>query len=249
VTGALKTGCILIGTSGFDYPHWREGVFYPSKLPRTRLLPYYAERFRTVELNSPFYRLPTAERFEHWKSLTPSDFIFAVKASRYITHIRQLNECEAPILTLMERVNRLSPRLGAVLFQLPPTFQINLERLRLFLLALPEGPHWVFEFRHPSWLRDRVYRLLQEQQACFCVPVGGKSGMDAAVVTGPAMYIRMHRGRGQDGRFTTRELQHWTKWISQARDGRPAYAYFNNDWQGFAVKDAISLRRMLGIER
>ena len=238
-------GELLIGTSGFDYPHWRKGVFYPEGLPPSGQLPCYASRFRTVELNAPFYRLPTAERFEHWKSQVPDDFVFAVKASRYLTHYRQLLEAEAPLFTFMERAGRLETKLGAVLFQLPPTFQRNQARLEEFLKQLSPGVHWVVEFRHPSWLIEPVFELLQRYQVCHCIPIGGKVRVTEGLITGPAIYLRMHRGRGKDGNFTPTELAQCARWIAANRGGRTVYVYFNNDWQGFAPRNALALRRLL----
>lgn len=241
------TGDLLIGTSGFDYPHWKKGVFYPERLPQSALLPYYAERFPTVELNAPFYRLPTAERFAHWRALTPPGFVFAVKASRYLTHYRQLLECEAPLALFMERAGRLGDKLGAVLFQLPPTFQANPARLEGFLEQLTPGPHWVFEFRHPSWLVKPVFALLRRHRACLCIPVGGRAGIASPEGTGPALYLRMHRGRGKEGNFTPAELRQWAEWIAAHRSGRTVYVYFNNDWQGFALRNASTLGKLLGV--
>ena len=237
---------LLIGTSGFDYPHWRKGVFYPEGLPQPRQLSCYATRFRTVELNAPFYRLPTAERFEHWKTQVPDDFRFAVKASRYITHYRQLLECEASLFTFMERAGRLGPKLGAVLFQLPPTFHRNHARLEEFLKHLEPGLHWVIEFRHPSWLIEPVFELLRQYRVCHCIPVGGKVQVTEGLITGPAIYLRMHRGRGKDGNFTPAELAEWAGWIAANRGERTVYGYFNNDWQGFAPRNALTLRQLLG---
>ena len=236
---------LRIGTSGFDYPHWRKGVFYPEGLPQSRQLACYASRFRTVELNAPFYRLPTAERFEHWKSQVPDDFVFAVKASRYLTHYRQLLDCEAPLFTFMERASRLGSKLGAVLFQLSPAFQRNQARLEDCLKQLSQGVHWVFEFRHPSWLVEPVFELLRRYRICHCIPVGGKVQVTEGFDTGPAIYLRMYRGRGKDGNFTPAELAGWAGWIATHRGDRTIYVYFNNDWQGFAPRNAGGLSRLL----
>jgi uncharacterized protein YecE (DUF72 family) len=239
---------IRVGTSGYVYPHWRKGVFYPDGLPARQELAYYAGRFRTVELNNPFYRLPTPEMFVRWRESTPGDFDFAVKASRYITHIKRLRNVADEIALFMERAVLLGPKLGPVLFQLPPTQQLDLPRLRDFLALLPPGQRWVVEFRHPSWHTSETYRLLSARQVALCIPVGG--GLEPDLVsTAPFTYIRMHRGQEPAGGFTSRELRTWAKRIrALAVSDKAVYVYFNNDWEGFALRDAVALERILGFQ-
>jgi uncharacterized protein YecE (DUF72 family) len=239
---------VRIGTSGYVYPHWRKDVFYPSGLPAKQELAYYAARFRTVELNNPFYRLPTPEMFVRWRESTPSDFNFAVKASRYITHIKRLHNVADEIALFMERATTLGPKLGPVLFQLPPTQQIDVARLRSFLALLTPNQRWVVEFRHPSWHTSETYQLLAEAGVALCIPVGGRLEPDR-ITTAPFTYIRMHRGQGPAGGFTAVELKSWAARVrALAASGKQVYIYFNNDWEGFAVRDAVTLERLLGLD-
>jgi uncharacterized protein YecE (DUF72 family) len=238
-------GRIWIGTSGYVYRHWRKGVFYPPGLRAREELAFYATRFPTVELNNPFYRLPTAEMFQRWREATPVDFKFAVKASRYITHVKRLRDVKAELALFMERAVQLGPKLGPILFQLPPTQPADLSRLSDFLALLPADYLWVLEFRHPSWHTHQVYQLLSQHGVAFCIPVGGGLQPDR-ITTAPFTYIRMHRGQESGGGFTAGELR---SWASQARAlskaGKEVYVYFNNDWEGYAVRDAATLRELL----
>jgi uncharacterized protein YecE (DUF72 family) len=240
------TGQIWIGTSGYVYRHWRKGVFYPSGVPARDELSYYANRFPTVELNNPFYRLPTVEMFERWREATPEDFQFAVKASRFITHVKRLGNVVNEIALFMERAEHLGPKLGPVLFQLPPNQLLDISRLREFLALLSVDRRWVVEFRHPSWHSSVVYRLLSERDVALCIPVGGGLHPDR-ITTAPFTYIRMHRGQGPGGGFTPEELESWAAQVQALSDaGKDVYLYFNNDWDGHAVRDAVRLEKLLG---
>jgi uncharacterized protein YecE (DUF72 family) len=244
----VQRGEVRIGTSGYVYPHWRKGLFYPPGLPARQELAYYAARFRTVELNNPFYRLPTPEMFLRWRETTPSDFDFAVKSSRYITHIKRLRNVADEVALFMERAAVLGPKLGPVLFQLPPTQQIDTARLRDFLALLTPGQRWVVEFRHPSWHTGDTYQLLAEQGVALCIPVGGGHEPDH-ITTAPFTYIRMHRGQEPAGGFTREELTSWAARVrALAASGKEAYIYFNNDWEGFALRDAVTFEKLLGTE-
>jgi uncharacterized protein YecE (DUF72 family) len=236
---------VRIGTSGYVYPHWRKGVFYPAGLPARQELGYYAERFRTVELNNPFYRLPTPEMFTRWRESTPEGFDFAVKASRYITHIKRLRDVSAEIGLFLDRATELGSKLGPILFQLPPTQQIDLPRLSDFLTLLTPDHRWVVEFRHPSWYVGETYQTLAEHGVALCVPVGGRVQPDR-VTTASFTYIRMHRGQEDGGGFTRQELKTWAARIRAVESaGKDVYLYFNNDWQGFAIRDALRLEELL----
>jgi len=240
---------LWIGSSGYVYRHWRKGVFYPVGLPAREELGYFGSQFRTVELNNPFYRLPTAEMFQRWRDATPVQFQFAVKASRYITHIKRLGDVGAELALFLERANHLGPKLGPILFQLPPTQQIELPRLRTFLGLLSSERRWVVEFRHPSWHTEGVYQLLTDHAVALCIPVGGGLYPDR-VTTAPFTYFRMHRGQEPGGGFTDEELVSWAAQIRALRAaGKETYVYFNNDWGGYAIRDAIRLRELLGITR
>jgi uncharacterized protein YecE (DUF72 family) len=238
-------GRIRIGTSGYVYRHWRKGVFYPVGLKAREELAYYASHFPTVELNNPFYRLPTAEMFQRWRDATPADFEFAVKASRYITHVKRLRDVGEELALFMERAEHLGPKLGPILFQLPPNLQADAPRLREFLPLLSSDRRWVLEFRHPSWHTDEVYRLLAERQVALCIPVGGGVHPDR-ITTAPFSYIRMHRGQRPGGGFTNQELRSWASQVRALSDaGKNVYVYFNNDWEGHAVRDAVKLEELL----
>jgi uncharacterized protein YecE (DUF72 family) len=242
-------GRIWIGTSGYVYRHWRKGVFYPAEVRVREELAYYAERFPTVELNNPFYRLPTAEMFTRWRETTPDDFEFAVKASRYITHIKRLRGVADEVARFMERAEHLGTKLGPILFQLPPNQQLDIPRLAEFLPLLLPPQRWVLEFRHPSWHNQKVYRLLAQHAVSLCIPVGGGVHPDR-ITTAGFTYLRMHRGQEPAGGFTHDELKGWAIQVQAlSKAGKDVYVYFNNDWEGFAIRDAITLRELLGIAR
>lgn len=240
---------IRIGTSGYVYPHWRKGVFYPPGLRAREELAYYATKFRTVELNNPFYRLPTPEMFVRWRESTPADFQLAVKASRFITHIKRLRNVGDELGLFMDRAMLLESKLGPILFQLPPTQQLDLPRLGDFLTLLSSERRWVIEFRHPSWHTSEVYRLLADHAVALCIPVGGAVHPER-ITTAPFTYIRMHRGQEPGGGFTAEELKSWAGQIRALETaGKDVYVYFNNDWVGFAVKDATKLANLTSRSR
>jgi uncharacterized protein YecE (DUF72 family) len=234
-----------IGTSGYVYPHWRKGEFYPEGLRQRDELAWYAARFRTVELNNPFYRLPERESFDRWREAVPEGFVFAVKASRFITHIKRLRDAGEPLALFMERASRLGPMLGPVLFQLPPTYHADLETLRRFIGELPAEGRWVIEFRHPSWHTAGTYELLATRAVALCIPVGGRVQPDL-VTTAPFAYIRMHSGQGLGGGFTGEQLAWWAGRVrGLGRAGKDCYVYFNNDPGGHAPRDARTLLDLL----
>lgn len=232
---------VRIGTSGFEYRHWA-GSFYPDDLPRDRWLEFYAGRFDTVELNNPFYRLPDAGVFERWGRRVPDGFCFAVKASRYLTHVRRLRDPAEPLERLWSRARRLGSRFGPVLYQLPPRWKPNHERLATFLAALPEHPQAV-EFRDPAWYGPMTFALLREARVALCLhDMAGSATRPEPV--GPMVYLRFH-GAGQryGGRYPSQRLAAWADRIAGwAADGLPVWAYFNNDIGGHAVRDADRLR-------
>jgi uncharacterized protein YecE (DUF72 family) len=240
---------IRIGCSGWNYAHWRERI-YPKGLPQKRWLEHYARLFDTVELNTTFYRLPNVSAVEGWVAHTPPGFLFGVKTSRYLTHIRRLTDLAGGIRRFYERIEplRRSGKLGPVLWQLPPTFKRNDERLASALQALPEGRH-CFEFREPSWYVDEVYALLRAQGAALVIPDSPKYPFRAPELTADWTFVRFHHGsRGRRGNYSERELEERAVWIAGWRDrGIDVYAYFNNDWEGFAVKNGLKLKALLGI--
>ena len=198
---------IRVGTSGYNYPEWR-GSFYPEKFPTSRMLAYYAERFSTVEINYTFYRMPTAKTIAGWVAETPEHFSFTLKAPQRITHIARLRDIADPLRYFLDTAAGLGPKLGPVLFQLPPTYSADLAVLRRFLNELPPNHRWVVEFRHPSWHMAEVYETLADHAVALCIPVGGRVRPEL-VTTAPFVYIRMHAGEGPGGGFTTEQLAYW----------------------------------------
>jgi uncharacterized protein YecE (DUF72 family) len=236
---------VHVGCSGWVYPHWR-GRFYPEKLAVKRWFAFYAEHFDTVEINSSFYRLPKPETFDGWAAQASAGFRYAVKANRFLTQAKKLKECEEPMARMMPAFRHLGGTLGPVLYQLPPRFRINLDRLEAFLELVPKDVINVFEFRDNSWYDDRVFALLERHGASFCAhDMPGLRSPDLAV--GPVAYVRFHGGEGKYwGRYPDERLLCWTDWMAaEARSGRTVWAYFNNDAQAHAVEDALTLQAML----
>jgi len=236
---------IRVGCSGWNYRHWR-GRFYPKGLPVRGWFAFYAEHFDTVEINNSFYRLPTGDTFTKWRNQARAGFCYAVKANRFLTQAKKLKECEEPLAWMMAPVRRLGDRLGPILYQLPPRFRINLERLESFLKLLPRDVANVFEFRDTSWLVPETLALLDGYGASFCVhDMPGLATERWA--TGPIAYVRLHGGVGKYwGRYPDEALLSWTDWIvDQAGQGRPAWCYFNNDIDGHAIHDAQTLKAMV----
>jgi uncharacterized protein YecE (DUF72 family) len=226
---------IRIGCSGWNYASWKE-PFYGGRPPR-EWLALYARHFDTVEVNNTFYRLPNRSAVEGWERTAPPGFCFAVKVSRYLTHIKRLRDLGPGLGRFFERIEPLTPKLGPLLWQLPPNFPRDDERLAAALAALPQGRH-AFEFRHPSWFADEVYAQLREHDVALVV-------VDAAQAPiGSWAYVRFHHGvRGRRGNYSESELREWAERI-RAWDV-DTYAYFNNDWEAFAVKNAMHLKELL----
>jgi uncharacterized protein YecE (DUF72 family) len=236
---------LWIGTSGWVYKHWM-GIFYPAKMPGSEQLAFYAEHFETVEVNFSFYRLPERSVFEQWRAQTPDGFLFAVKGSRYLTHMKKLKEPEEPLQRLMDRAGGLGEKLGPILFQFPASWQLNLERLRAFLEALEAypGQRFTFEFRHVGWLTPKVFTLLEGVGAALCLPVHPRMPLEIRL-TAPWTYIRMRTGEHGTG-YTDPELERWADRIRVfLGQGIETYVYFNNDPGGHALRDAERLRSML----
>ena len=229
-----------IGTSGWHYDWWRE-VFYPAKLPRSRWLEFYSSHFPTVELNNSFYRLPSERAFDNWRDQTPEGFVFAVKVSRFITHIKRLKEVEEPLETFLSRARHLNEKLGPLLYQLPPNMHRNEGRLEAFLKILPGGLEHVFEFRHESWFDDRVFELLRKYNCGFCS--FDMPGMSCPLVaTADFAYIRFHGSSGlYYSCYSDEELRDWAERISGLGGVGKVYIYFNNDAEGYAIQNARGL--------
>ncbi len=235
-----------IGCSGWQYRHWA-GDFYPRELPQSRWLQHYAASFDTVELNNSFYRLPGRSTFAGWRVRSPSGFLFAVKASRYLTHNRRLMNPAEPLRRLWDSAAGLEEKLGPVLYQLPPRWKRNLERLAAFLEALPAGRPQAVEFRDPSWYTEEVYELLESRGVAMCLHDMSGSASPLREV-GPFTYVRFHgSGARYGGRYPDAELERWAARLGdELRRGRDVYGYFNNDVGGHAPRDAVRLRERLG---
>jgi len=238
-----------VGCSGWNYTSWR-GRFYPRDLPASRWLEFYATHFDTVEVNNSFYRLPPRSTFEDWRVRVPSAFVYAVKASRFLTHMKRLLNPEEPIERLFASVSGLGRRLGAVLYQLPPHLTLDLPRLDHFLRALPRRSSalrlHVVEFRHPSWYTDETFELLTRRQVTMCVHDKLGSAI-AQPFVGPFVYVRFHGTSGHyHGSYSPRQLERWAHMLAeQTHAGRRVFAYFNNDPDAVATKNAVTLREMI----
>jgi uncharacterized protein YecE (DUF72 family) len=238
---------LRIGCSGWNYGHWRERV-YPKGLPPKRWLEHYAGLFDTVEVNNTFYRLPTVSAVQGWVDQSPPGFLFAVKASRYLTHLKRLTDLDSGLRRFYERIDPLvrSPKMGPVLWQLPPNFKRDDERLASAFASLPPGRH-CFEFRHPTWYAGDVYDLLRRHDVALVIPDGPKYPFRTLEVTTDWTFVRFHHGlRGRGGNYSEREIEEWAERIDGWRsDGLDVYAYYNNDWEGYAVKNGLRLRERL----
>jgi uncharacterized protein YecE (DUF72 family) len=238
-------GQCFIGTSGWSYDHWAER-FYPPALPAYDRLAFYARHFQTVEINATFYRLPEPATVLHWKKQTPASFRFAVKASQFITHMKKLKDPQASLPPFLTAIEGLGKKCGPVLFQLPPHWHVNLDRLTAFLKALPAGYRYAFEFRERSWYDDRVFTTLADYAAALCIH--DLAGCQSPVVTtADFIYLRLH---GPDdpyrGKYGKAALRPWAglfaRWNAQGRD---VYTYFNNDEKAHAIADALALKELV----
>jgi uncharacterized protein YecE (DUF72 family) len=237
---------VRIGTSGWNYAHWR-GRLYPAGLPPRRWLERYAREFGTVEVNSTFYRLASREAVAGWVAQTPYEFVFAVKASRYLTHIKRLTEMEQGVQRFYERIEPLveARRIGPVLWQLPENFHRDDDRLAAALERLPAGRH-CFEFRHRSWFAEPVLELLREHGVALVIGDHPARPLQSHEFTAKWTFVRLHHGaRGRRGNYSRAELEEWALRIDDWRRRVEVYTYFNNDWEGFAVENARWLERRL----
>ncbi len=241
-----------IGCSGWQYRHWR-GSFYPVDLPQKQWFDYYAAQFDTVEINNTFYRLPEPSTFNAWKSRAPRGFRYAIKASRYLTHMKKLKDPKQPIDRLFAHARVLGNALGPMLYQLPPGWPINLGRLTVFLRSLPPRRGHAIEFRDPSWYTRDVFDLLTRYRMTCCLHdmEGSPTG---PLVVGPFVYLRLHGPVRYSGRYSDNSLKTWASWlVAQRQSGRSVFAYFNNDASGDAPHDAVRLRNFvrhgLGVPR
>jgi uncharacterized protein YecE (DUF72 family) len=242
----MKQGRIYIGTSGWHYRHWI-GTFYPPETKASQQFNIYQQTFSAVEINNSFYRLPSPETFENWRKESPDDFIFVVKASRFITHQKKLKDPEETIRRFLENVRFLKEKLGPILFQLPPTSKRNVERLADFLQVLPKKFRYVFEFRNSTWYDVEIINLLRKYNCAFCIyELAGH--VSPANVTADFVYIRLHGpGNKYQGSYSEGQLNEWAK---QCRDwqqqGIDVFIFFDNDEKGYAAFNAQTLQELLG---
>jgi len=235
-----------IGTSGWHYDHWQHR-FYPEKLPKVKWLEFYASHFTTVELNNSFYRLPSEAAFTTWYDSSPTNFTFAVKVSRFITHIKRLKNSEEAVDKFITRAKILEEKLGPLLYQLPPNMPRNDEVLESFLSSLPQGMKHVIEFRHQSWLKEKVFEILHKYDIGLCV-FDMPSFSCPLVTTADFVYIRFHGSTWlYFSCYSDEELADWAKRLANlAANLKAVYIYFNNDAEAFAERNAITLRSCLG---
>jgi uncharacterized protein YecE (DUF72 family) len=237
---------VRIGCSGWNYQDWR-GRFYPPGMAARRWLAHYAQQFDTVEVNSTFYRLARPAAVAAWVAETPPGFVFAVKASRYLTHVKRLTDTERGVERLYAGIEPLvrSTKLGPVLWQLPENFHRDDDRLAAALERLPPGRH-CFEFRHPSWFVPPVYELLRAHDAALVYGDDPRRPFQVLELTADWTFLRFHRGhRGRRGNYSESELREWAARIRALRAQAEVFAYFNNDWEGFAPRNARRLRALL----
>jgi uncharacterized protein YecE (DUF72 family) len=230
---------IRVGTSGYNYPEWR-GSFYPERFPTAKMLPFYAERFRTVEINYTFYRMPNAKTVAGWDAETPADFSFTLKAPQRITHFARLREIDDPVRYFLDTAAGLGPKLGSVLFQLPPNFKKDLDRLEGLLDLLPAGLRCAFEFRHASWFDAAVYARLRSANAALCV-ADTEEETTPLEATADWGYLRL-----RDQGYTDADLHEWSRTIERLASGwRDAFVYFKHEEAGTGPAFARRLQEIL----
>jgi len=234
---------LLAGTSGWVYPHWK-GRFYPADLPEGKWFSYFAEKFDTVEINNSFYRLPSRETFAGWREMAPPGFMFTVKASRYITHRKKLADPEEGLKNFYGNLEGMGSKCAAVLFQLPPRFKVNLSRLEEFLQAVPKEHRLVFEFRDPTWLVEDVFDALAKRNAAVCAA-------DSPFYPGPRVrtadfdFFRMHGGHRRGApNYGPGEIDALARDVAESLGAdRDVFVYFNNDYNAYAIDNALALKR------
>ncbi len=238
-------GALRIGTSGWHYKHWK-GTFYPENLPAPKMLDFYVQHFDTVEINNSFYKLPSEQALAAWRDGAPRGFLFSAKGSRFLTHMKKLKDPEEGVARFMERIETLGPKLGPILFQLPPFWNVNVERLEAFLGALPRGRRYGFEFRNDTWHTPEVYGVLRRHNAAFCAweLAGVRSPVE---ITADWTYVRLHGPAGPyQGNYHHDVLVQWAGQIRRWRRRlRAVHVYFDNDQEGFAAHNARELRQLV----
>lgn len=234
---------IYIGTSGWSYKHWR-GTFYPQQIKVKNHFSYYLQHFNTVEINNSFYRLPSEETFLNWKKIVPDDFIYVIKANRFITHIKKLHDPAVTLAPFMDHVKLLGVKLGPVLFQLPPFMKSNTALLEAFLEELPKNFRCVFEFRNPDWYKPEIYDLLKKHNCAFCIyELAGH--ISPSQITADFVYLRLHGpGNKYQGSYSDETLQSWADECLKWSETKDVFVYFDNDQNGYAAFNALKLREL-----
>lgn len=241
----MRRGSLRIGTSGWSYKHWK-GTFYPPDIKESTQFAYFKQYFNTVEINSSFYHLPTEKTFEKWYKDAPDDFLFVVKASRYITHMKKLHDTKESVGYFLRNASALKEKLGPILFQLPPRWQLNTKRLEEFISDLPKDHRYVFEFRNPTWYDAQVKNLLENDNHAFCIYELDRH-QSPEWVTADFVYIRLHGPLGKyEGSYSDEILKRWAlkchNWIEEGKD---VFVYFDNDQLGYAAFNALNLKKLL----
>ena len=240
-----KSRAIHIGTSGWNYDHWR-GPFYPDDLSQKEWLNFYCDHFQTVEINNSFYQLPSKSTFRKWRDTVPKSFTFSVKASRYITHMKKLKDPADALNNFYKGIEPLKDRIGPILFQLPPKWRLNIDRLESFLKLLSSDFEHTFEFRDESWFQNGVFELLEKHKAAFCIyHIEGRQS--PRQVTADFVYIRLHGPEAAyEGSYDGRTLAGWSRLFTKWRKGRKRiYCYFDNDQKGYAPLNAMKLQEII----
>jgi len=238
---------IFIGTSGYNYQHWKN-IFYPKNLTPQKWLEFYTQHFNSVELNVTFYRLPQSTAFSSWYKRSPTSFRFVIKGSRFITHIKRLKECQKPLKLFFKRASNLKEKLVCILWQLPPSLKCDLTRLEKFIKLLKGWPQYMysFEFRNQTWFNGNTYQLFENNNINLCI-ANSPSFPCYEVITSNFLYLRFHGGKILYGsEYSSKELRKWgqktRKWL---KNSPTLFAFFNNDAYGFAIKDALTFRELI----
>lgn len=237
---------IYIGTSGWLYKHW-VGKFYPEKSNAKQQFEVYSKHFDTVEINNSFYKLPPHTVFEGWYEQSPKKMLFAIKANRFITHMRKLTKPEEPITRLFGSIEPLKEKLGPILFQLPPKWKVNITRFKEFLEALPKGYRYAFEFRNHTWYNEEIYQLLEKYNCAFCI-YHLELHLSPIKVTADFVYVRLHGPTEfkYQGSYTNSALKKWaTQCIAWQKDKKDVFVYFDNDQDAYAAFNAIALKQII----
>ncbi|KAF2508099.1 DUF72 domain-containing protein [Flavobacterium foetidum] len=241
----MKNHSLHIGTSGWSYKHWRN-TFYPEKLKVKDQFSYYVSKFNTVEINNTFYGLPSDETFLKWKNSVPEDFVYAIKANRFITHIKKLHDPRESLELFLEKLAILDQKLGVILVQLPPTLHINIDLLEDFLQALPQNQRFVFEFRHASWYSDPIYVLLKNYNAAFCIyELAGHTS--PIKITADFIYLRLHGPSSSkyQGSYSDQILTDWAEQCIEWLKTKDVFVYFDNDEKAYAAFNALRLEEFI----